>query len=126
MEEKTKSSNKQIFCIEDHEDTCEMYRLLLSEYDFTFAKTQAEALELFAKNDFDLCIMDSRLRDGSGVDLCRKLLELKPDLPVVFVSGLTAEQDIEAARKAGASEYLTKPCDTEKLQKVVKELIEKN
>lgn len=103
-----------------------MYRLLLSEYDFTFAKTQAEVLELFAKNDFDLCIMDSRLRDGSGVDLCRKLLELKPDLPVVFVSGLTAEQDIEAARKAGASEYLTKPCDTEKLQKVVKELIEKN
>lgn len=73
--------------------------------------------------DFDLCIMDGRLRDGSGANLCRRMLEIKPDFPVVFVSGLTRESDIEEARIAGAKEYLIKPCDTEKLQKIVKELI---
>lgn len=102
-----------------------MYRLLLPEYEFTFAPSLGQALDHFETGDFDLCIMDSRLCDGSGTELCRKMLALKPDFPVVFVSGLTRDSDIEAARKAGASEYLTKPCDTEKLQKVVKELIGK-
>ena len=112
-------------CVEDHEDTCELYQLLLPEYDFTFAKSLAKALELFEADGFDLGIMDGRLCDGSGVDLCRKLLELEPDFPVVFVSGLTRKTEIEAAMNAGASAYLTKPCDTEELQKLVKELIEK-
>ena len=97
---------------------------MLPEYDFTFAKSLAKALELFEADGFDLGIMDGRLCDGTGVELCRKMLESKPDFPVVFVSGLARDDDIEAAKNAGASAYLTKPCDTEELQKIVKELIE--
>ena len=112
-------------CVEDHEDTCELYRLLLSEYEFTFAKSVAKAMKYFKAEDFDLCIMDGRLSDGSGADLCSQMIEIKPDFPVVFISGLTRESDIEEAKNAGAKEYLIKPCDTDKLQKIVKELIEK-
>jgi two-component system, OmpR family, response regulator len=83
----------------------------------------AEALALFKADDYDLCIMDGRLSDGSGADLCRRMLEIKPDFPVIFISGLTRESDIAEARNAGAKEYLIKPCDTEELQKIVKELI---
>lgn len=68
--------------------------------------------------------MDGRLCDGSGADLCRRMLEMKPDFPVVFVSGLTRDSDIEDAKIAGAKAYLTKPCDMDELQKIVKELIE--
>lgn len=110
-------------CVEDHEDTCELYRLLLSEYEFTFAKSVAEAMKYFKAEDFDLCIMDGRLCDGSGASLCRQMLEIKPGFPVVFISGLTRESDIAEAKIAGAKEYLVKPCDTEKLQEIVKELI---
>ena len=84
----------------------------------------AQAIVFFEEDGFDLSIMDGRLCDGSGVDLCRKMLELKPEFPVIFVSGMTHNGDIEAAKNAGASAYLTKPCDTEELQKIVKELIE--
>ena len=111
-------------CVEDHEDTCELYKALLPEYDFTFADSVAKAFSIFKETDFDLCIMDGNLCDGSGASLCRKMLELKPEFPVVFVSGLTQESDIAEAKVAGAKEYLVKPCDTEKLQKIVKELIE--
>ncbi|MGI9056905.1 MAG: response regulator [Pyrinomonadaceae bacterium] len=120
-----KTLNKKILCVEDHQDTCELYELLLPEYDLTFAKSVAQAIAFFEQNYFDLGIMDGRLCDGSGVDLCRKMLELKPDFPVIFVSGLARDNDIEAAKKAGASAYLTKPCDMDELQKIVKELIEK-
>ena len=118
--------NKKILCVEDHEDTCELYILLLPEYDFTFTHSIASAIVLFKENDYDLCIMDGRLCDGSGADLCRQMLELKPDFPVVFISGLTRDSDIEEAKIAGAKEYLTKPCDMDELQKIVKELIEQN
>ncbi len=59
-----------------------------------------KAIVLFEANSFDLGIMDGRLCDGSGVDLCRKMLELKPDFPVIFVSGMAHNADIEAAKKA--------------------------
>ncbi len=121
-----KTLNKKILCVEDHQDTCELYEVLLPEYDFTFARSVAQAIVLFEADGFDLGIMDGRLCDGSGIALCRKMLELQPDFPVVFVSGLAHNADIEAAKKAGASAYLTKPCDTDELQKIVKELIEKN
>lgn len=77
----------------------------------------------FKAEDFDLCIMDGRLCDGSGADLCRRMIEIKSDFPIVFISGLTRESDIAEAKIAGAKEYLVKPCDTDKLQKIVKELI---
>lgn len=86
----------------------------------------AEALSLFKENDYDLCIMDGRLSDGSGANLCRRMLEIKPDFPVIFISGLTRESDIAEAENAGAKEYLIKPCDTDRLQKIVKELIEES
>lgn len=123
QEKATENTPKKILCVEDHDDTCELYEVIFSEYDFTFASGVAEALTLFKENDFDLCLMDGRLCDGSGASLCRQMLELKPDFPVVFVSGLTRDRDIEEAKIAGAKEYLVKPCDTEKLQKIVKELI---
>lgn len=80
-------------------------------------------MKYFKAEDFDLCIMDGRLCDGSGASLCRQMLEIKPGFPVVFISGLTRESDIAEAKIAGAKEYLVKPCDTEKLQEIVKELI---
>ncbi|CAN5630795.1 hypothetical protein BH20ACI4_BH20ACI4_13470 [soil metagenome] len=127
LEEKTeKDSNKQILCVEDHEDTCELYSLLLPEYDFTFAHTMADALALVEKRNFDLYMMDNWLPDGSGTDLSRKIRALYSETPIVFISGVTRTKEKQEALDAGVSEYLTKPCDPDELQKVVKELIEKN
>jgi two-component system repressor protein LuxO len=126
LEEKTeKESNKQILCVEDHEDTCELYSLLLPEYDFTFTHTQAESLAMIEKRKFDLYMLDNWLPDGSGIKLCREIRALHPDAPIIFVSGITRKKETQEALDAGANEYLVKPCDPDKLQKIVKELIEK-
>lgn len=124
--ETEQNSKKQILCVEDHEDTCELYSLLLPEYDFTFAHTKADAFAMVENKSFDLYMMDNWLPDGSGTDLCRKIHTLHPNAPILFVSGITREKERQEALDAGASEYLVKPCDPDKLQKVVKELINKN
>lgn len=126
LEEKTKTnSNKQILCVEDHQDTCELYSILLPEYDFTFTHTRAESLAMLEKRKFDLYMLDNWLPDGSGIELCREIRSADPNAPVMFISGIAHRKEMQEALDAGASEYLVKPCDPEKLQEIVKELIEK-
>jgi DNA-binding response OmpR family regulator len=70
-------------------------------------------------------MLDNWLPDGSVIKLCREIRALHPDAPIIFVSGITRKKETQEALDAGANEYLVKPCDPDKLQKVVKELIEK-
>jgi CheY-like chemotaxis protein len=117
------SGKKRILCVEDHEDTCELIAIILSDYEVIFSKTIAESIKLFKSQPFDLCILDSLLEDGHGIELCRQLLALKPDTPIIFASGVSQRQEINKALAAGAKAYLVKPYDLDELQQIVKELV---
>jgi DNA-binding response OmpR family regulator len=58
--------------VDDHRDTSEMLQMLLSEEDYEVhtASTVEEACSMAQKNDYDLYVLDKRLPDGSGVELC--------------------------------------------------------
>ena len=126
MQQAKTNSSKKILCIEDDKDTCEMLSFLLSAYDFTFVHNPEEAFPLIEKEKFDLYILDNWLPGVSGVELCRKIRALNPDVPIIFTSAISSKADIQAAFNAGANKYLVKPCEPEELQKIVKDLIYKN
>jgi len=109
--------------VDDDTDTCELLQFLLDEYEFVSAHSIAKAFELIESRRFDLYIFDNWLTDGSGIELCRKVRALGRETPIIFVSGAAQIQDIEEAIESGANKYLTKPCEPDLLQKVVKELI---
>lgn len=113
---------KKILCVEDDQDTCEMLSFLLSDYQLTFADTIKKALEVFQKERFDLCMLDNRLSDGDGTDLCRQIRVLNSSIPIVFASGVAYDDEIQKALDAGAQAYLVKPYSLDELLKVVKEL----
>ncbi len=117
------SQAKSILCVDDDADTCELLQFLFREYDFTASHSVEKALHLIESRPFDLYVFDNWLPDGSGIELCRKVRALKLDAPIIFVSGAAHEKDIEDALANGATEYLTKPCEPDLLEKVVKELI---
>ena len=114
----------RILCVDDHDDTSEMLRLLLTgpEYEVETAHTIAEALQMADTNEFDLYVLDKRLPDGTGLDLCRRLNELTPGVPCIFYSGDAYEIHKEEALKAGADAYVAKP-DLERLIKTVEKLL---
>ncbi len=60
----------RILCIDDHEDTSEMLKLLLvqEDYEVMTAATMHEALELATTQEFDLYVLDKHLPDGSGLE----------------------------------------------------------
>ena len=83
------------------------------------AFTFQSALELSAKEKFDVLISDLGLPDGSGLDLIQKLAS-KPPLGIAL-TGFGMEQDIRKSREVGFHHHLVKPIDLNKLDSLIQE-----
>ena len=117
-------SKCRILCVDDHRDTSEMLELLLMEenYEVHTAATMKEASALAQEIEFDLFVLDKRLPDGTGIELCEVLHELKPNVPCIFYTGDAYEIHRHEAMQAGAAAYVAKP-DIEELINSVHKLL---
>lgn len=115
---------KQVLCADDHEDTRAMLALLLDlrGYEVTTAGSLAETLPLAQKGNFDLFILDGWYGDGLGVDLCRQIRRFDARTPILFLSGLAFQSDIDKGIAAGAQAYFPKPCDFDVLEQTIDQL----
>ena len=115
----------QILYTEDDADTRELvsYVLTTSNCKVTLADSDAKALLLAETIKFDLYLIDNWLREGSGIELCKKLRELDPGTPILFYSGAAFDKDKHEAFASGAQAYLIKPVDNDELVKEVFRLI---
>ena len=100
-----------VLCVDDHHDTSEMLELLLSreDYEVETAATMEEACRLAAQKQFDLYVLDRRLPDATGLELCQRLQEISPGVPCIFYSGDAYELHRREAIAAGAAAYVAKP-----------------
>jgi len=117
-------SKCRILYVDDHDDSAEMMKLLLTpmNYDVHIAHSMDQALARARTEQFDLYVLDKRLPDGSGVELCRQLNELTPQVPCIFYSGDSYEVHRLEAVAAGADAYIAKP-DVDELIKTVHRLL---
>jgi two-component system, NtrC family, response regulator AtoC len=87
------------------------------------AQTGAEGLERVAAARPDVILLDLRLPDQSGLDILRQLQRIDARIPVVLVTVVrSADSAIEAMRH-GAYDYLLKPIDLQKLDRVISEAL---
>ena len=101
----------RVLCVDDHHDTSEMLELLLSreDYEVDTAGTMEEACKLAAAKEFDLYVLDRRLPDATGLELCERLQVITPGVPCIFYSGDAYELHRREAIAAGAAAYVAKP-----------------
>jgi CheY-like chemotaxis protein len=118
------SSKCCVLCVDDHADTSEMLELLLSkeDYEVQTAATMKEACRLAAQRQFDLYVLDRRLPDANGVDLCSTLNQITPGVPCIFYTGDAYEVHRQEALAAGAAAYVAKP-DIDALIDAVQQLL---
>jgi DNA-binding response OmpR family regulator len=93
-----------------------------SNYEVVIASSISDALRLIEREEFDLYILDKRLPDGSGLDLCKMFTESTPHVPVIFYSGDAYELHRQEGLCAGAEAYVPKP-EIEKLIETVEQLL---
>src|SRR5689334_9910413 len=118
------ASNCRVLCVDDHHDTSEMLELLLAKesYEVETASTMEEACRLAEQKKFDLYVLDRRLPDATGLELCERLNEITPGVPCIFYSGDAYELHRREAIAAGAAAYVAKP-DIDALIDAVQKLL---
>jgi two-component system, OmpR family, response regulator RegX3 len=116
---------RRILCAEDDEDTCEMLTLVLGRcgYVVVSAYTFADALSKALSGSFDVFLLDNKLPDGTGVELCRQIRKVHRLTPIIFYSADAFEREIEGAYNAGANAYLVKPVDSVELHQTIARLL---
>ena len=101
----------RVLCVDDHRDTSEMLQMLLSEEDYEVhtAATMQQACDMSLNSDYDLYVLDKRLPDGTGIQLCETLQKLTPEIPCIFYTGDAYEIHRREALQAGAAAFVAKP-----------------
>lgn len=72
------------------------------------AATGAETIALVRSQDFDIVLLDISMPDKNGIDTLKSVKQIRPDLPVLILSGHAEEQYAVNLLRAGASGYLNK------------------
>jgi CheY-like chemotaxis protein len=109
----------QILLVDDQVDQVEMYRYALEDAGFvvTSASTGSEAVARARDVDPDVIVLDVRLPDMTGWDVC-KVLKADPrtdHIPVIVLTAAATPTLATDAANAGCAAYLLKPCYPDQL-----------
>lgn len=88
------------------QSTCEYLNLF--EISAAYVTSYDECLEFLEENSISLMLLDINLGEQSGFTLCKKLRE-KTDIPILFISARTSDDDVLTALLIGGDDYIQKP-----------------
>lgn len=86
------------------------------------AATAAAAWSEYRRLQPDLLLLDIRLPDQSGIDLCRRLVTEYPEARILMLTSVMDQETIDAALRAGAGGYLLKEIDGRALVHAIREV----
>jgi DNA-binding response OmpR family regulator len=87
-----------------------LLRVLGTEgFDVIHTPTGTEGLDAVITKNPDLVLLDLTLPDIDGLDVCRKVREERPELPIIMLTARAEEMDIIVGLGAGADDYVPKP-----------------
>ncbi len=100
----------RLLTIEDDDDVRLMLRMVLEDegYDVSEAGNGTEGLIRFSEDKPVLVLVDLKLPDMSGFDICHRIRQLS-DVPIIIVTAQESSFDVVAGLEAGADDYVTKP-----------------
>ena len=87
------------------------------------AASGEEALDVARRGDLDLVTLDLVMPGLGGVETFRQLHALRPELPVIMVTGYPDSQLVARALEVGPFTMINKPIDVTQLQKVVNQIV---
>ena len=105
----------RILLVEDEEHIAQglFFNLEQEGYLVTHVETGSEAMRAFDNEHFDLVVLDLMLPDSHGIDLCQRMRQTSPQLPILILTALGEEQSRVKGLQAGADDYLSKPFNLE-------------
>jgi PAS domain S-box-containing protein len=84
-----------------------------------FAYNGKEAIELVAKNDYSIVLMDLKMPVMSGIEATKQLKRQFPDLPIIAQTAYSLPEEREIALQAGCDDFISKPIKKERLFEMI-------
>lgn len=85
-------------------------------YSVTLCTDGAEGFQRFNENEFHLCIFDVMMPKKDGFSLARDIRKIDANIPILFLTAKSNDEDKVEGFKSGGDDYLTKPFNAEELQ----------
>ena len=103
--------NKRALVVEDNADLARLVQLHLQDLnmDSDIATDGRVALRSFARNQYDLIVLDIMLPEIDGLEVCSQVRSSDHRIPILMLTAKTEEIDKVVGLELGADDYLTKP-----------------
>lgn len=112
------NGRRTVLIVDDTPDNLTLLsNLLKDKYQTKVATSGATALQIVASSKVDLILLDIMMPDMDGIETCR-LLKADPasaDIPVVFLTAKSQQEDESLGRSVGAADFLRKPVNPDLL-----------
>ena len=117
----------KVLIVDDETNICGLLRESLSDrgYQCTTAQSAAQALERLNEFKFDVVLLDVGMPGMSGVELLNRVKSSYRSLAVIMLTAVDEVGTAVETMKAGASDYITKPFDLDRVDKAVRAALEK-
>ncbi|BDQ37013.1 response regulator [Pseudodesulfovibrio nedwellii] len=107
----------KLLLVDDEKDFLTVYarRFVRRNADITIASSGQEAIDKIRVIDFDVVILDVMMPEMNGIETLRRIKAIKPNLPVIILTGHANSQTMIEGMDIGAFDFLLKPVGTDEL-----------
>jgi len=119
---------ERILFIDDEEMLTRLNNILLRElgYDVTISSSSREALQIFQRqpDQFDLIITDQTMPGMTGVELAVRMLEIRPDVPIILCTGYSSMISEDTVKSVGIRYLAEKPLGKRQLAVQIRKVLD--
>ena len=117
--------SKRILVIEDDLDMAGILEGQLTDagYTVTVSHNGAQGLEIAARQEHDLIVLDLMLPETDGLEICRNVRAMPGYTPILMLTALSSEIDKVVGLEMGADDYMTKPFSLRELMARVRTIL---
>jgi CheY-like chemotaxis protein len=127
-QDETPVGTERILLVDDEKNLLKMGQRMLEGigYHVTALNSSVEALATFEKTpmDFDLVISDQTMPDITGSELAGRMMQIRPDIPIILLTGYSNLIDEDSAKKLGIKGFALKPFSQSKIAKLIRKVLD--
>lgn len=128
VEKTVPTGSESLLIVDDELQIAEMLKELFTGlgYKATVFTNSLDAFKEFLEHphDYDLVVTDMTMPHMTGSELARKMLAVRPDIPIVLCSGFSEMINESVAKKMGIKVYAKKPMSTKEMARVVRKALD--
>ncbi len=126
--EQTPVGKERILFVDDEKILAEMGKDMLERlgYHVTVRENGLEALETFQNqpDQFDLIITDQTMPGMTGSDLARRMMQIRPNIPIILCTGYSTIMSEEKAKSIGIKEFALKPLTKNDIAVLIRKILD--